>query len=173
MKVKSLDQIKDKTIVVDTNIAIHYATKEFSERSGNFLRQLKDNDNKLVISAITAYELMCGDPTDTRQKYFASFIQYIQKIDIGAVVTYNATILKNIYKKFGCKHEIPIPDLLIGGTTTGLKNAYLLTADRNDFCEPLWNTVFSKTVFRNDKKGNVESETTIYLLEYNTDLHNE
>ncbi len=162
-----ISEIKNKTIVIDSNIPILYASKGFKERSGNILRVFKENKNSIVISEISIFELLNTDPEDKRVKYFIDFINYIQKAPVTDIPIMNAVLLTNEYKRLGCKHKIPLPDLMIGGTVIGIKDSLLLTTDREDFCEPIWNTVAAHVILKDNKK---DVDATIYLLEFNNDI---
>lgn len=161
-----ISEVKNKKIIIDSNIPILYATNGFKERSKNILRILADNDNSLAISNITSYELLNTDPNDQRVKYFVEFINYIYRLEITETALMNAVLLNNEYKRLGCKQKTPLADLIIGGTVISIEDSYLLTTDRNDFCEPLWKTIGHQLVLKEDK----DAEANIYLLEFNRDI---
>lgn len=166
--IMKMTEIRDKKILVDTNIPIFYANEGFKERSGNILRILKDSGNILAVSEITSYELFNTDSKDQRLKYYINFLNYIERKEVSATILNNANLLNNEYRKFGCKHTVPLPDLIIGGTVINSQNSLLLTADRNDFCEPLWQTVAHYPV----AKENGEIEANLYLLQFNKQISN-
>lgn len=158
--------VRGKKILIDTNVPIHYATNGFKERCGNFLRVFKDNNNELAVSIITGYELLNGDPADKRREYFIKFLKYIPNTGINNGILNNATIIVNEYIRLGCKKDIPLPDQIIAGTVAATEDVYLLTADRNDFCEPLWITVAHHIVLKDENKV----EVTFYLLKFNHEI---
>ena len=161
-----ITEVKDKKIIVDSNIAIYYANQGFKERSENILRTLKNSGNTLAISEITSFELLNIDPKDQRIKYYINFINYIERIEVSATILKNAALLNSEFKRFGCKHNIPLADLIIGGTVINIPNSLLLTADRSDFCEPLWKTVAHYPVLKNK----TDIDVNVYLLEFNNEL---
>ena len=74
--------IKDRVVLIDTNILILYARKGFVERSGNPLRVLLDNSNQLRVSEITRFELLRGENENGVKEKFLEFINFIPNITV-------------------------------------------------------------------------------------------
>lgn len=168
---KNLREVRNSNILLDANILIHYATEGFAERSGNILRGLHKNGNLLTISHVTAFELLNCDPKDSRREKYFRFINGVRNHPITQSILQNAAVLSNECKRLtGSYNRIfPIPDLILGGTILFYPNdtVYLLTTDRNDFFEPLWELIAHQQILKADKE-NVEA--AIYLLALNREV---
>lgn len=169
--IPKIQDIKNRKILLDSNIPIHYAHKGFQERSGNPLRVLLDNGNKLTISPISALEILSGDNSeDIREKYL-KFLNYVHPIEVTRGHYQNAAVLASEYRRICKGKKVPLPDLLIGGIIISYSfiedKLLLFTTDREDFCEPLWMTVAHQAVPAEDKKNMQEH---LYLLEFNVDI---
>lgn len=178
MTPQPLKNIKNRKILLDSNILIHYATEGFIERSGNPLRVLKDNNNELAVAPITGFELLnTTDKEDDRsaklRSKYVDFLNYLDTIQMQVVYFQNAASLSRMYLKICERKNIPVPDLLLGSiVVTHSKNRedapLFLTTDRDDFCEPLWWTVSHLEVSGDSKRKN--KSVHLYLLEFNQDF---
>lgn len=167
---KDLRTVHNSNILLDTSILVHYATKDFKERSGRILRVLLENKNFLTVSEITGFELLnCRSDDSRREKYF-TFINGMPNHPVTAAILGNAAILSNECKRLtGSPDRIfPIPDLILGGTVLHYDQdpVFILTTDRRDFFEPLWETVAYAQV----SNDNTDKVVHIYLLSLNRDV---
>ena len=167
----TFQEVRGRNILIDSNILIHYATEGFKDRSGNFLRVLKDNGNSLAASPITAFEILCAETKPKiREKYF-SFLNYIPTLQMEKGYFQNAAVLASEYRRVCNKTNIPPCDLMIGGAVLAHSfsepKIMLLTTDRNDFCEPFWITVAHLAVPYQDQQ---KIEANVYLLEFNINV---
>ena len=168
---KELREIRSSNILLDANILIHYATEGFAERSGNILRKLHQNKNLLTLSHITAFELLNCDPKDKRREKYFKFINGVRNHPVSQAIIQNAAVLSNECKRLTRSYNrtFPIPDLILGATILFYPNdrVYLLTTDRNDFFEPLWECVAYQQVLKEDKET---VEADLYLLTLNREV---
>ncbi|HTR18519.1 MAG TPA: hypothetical protein VMH91_00880 [Candidatus Paceibacterota bacterium] len=166
-----IKDIKNRTIILDSNIPIWYATEGFKERSGNPLRVLVDNGNKLAITPISGLEILVDDNKEEVKKKYLIFMSYVQNISLEPAYFQNAAILASEYRRICNQKKIPLPDLIIGGVVVahsfGKNKPLLFTADRTDFCEPLWITTAYLGV---PDKENKQIQPQLYLLELNTEI---
>jgi predicted nucleic acid-binding protein len=168
-----LNEIRSKNIVIDTNILIHYSTEGFIELSNNPLRTLANNDNNLVIPPIVAFELLRSDNRDDVLEKYLNLLNFLPTLPMHQLYYNNAARLSRLYRKVCDGKKPPVEDLLIGGIVAtqsvsgGESPTLLMTADRNDFCEPLWQTV-SQIIVMDD--GDEKVRTIIYILEFNIEL---
>ena len=168
-----INEVKNRKILLDSNIPIHYASKGFVDRSGNILRTLMNNDNELAITPISGFEILRGENRDEVMEKYLKFLNYVPDIVMQRLYFNNGAALAEHYRRI-CNHKNISPvDLIIGGTI--ISHSYgedkdkplLLTTDRKDFCEPLWLTVSYHVVPAEHEKG---PQTVLYLLEFNTKL---
>lgn len=165
---KDLREVRDSNILLDTNVLIYYATDDFAERSDRILRLLLKNKNLLSVSEITGFELLNCDPTDKRLEQYQKFLNSVPNHPVTRDILINAAALSRESKRL-CKEPkrgFPIPDLILGGTVLYYLNdpVYILTADRHDFSEPLWETVANLQVLKKDKE---DIDAHLYLLSVN------
>lgn len=167
-----IEEVKNRKIILDSNIPIHYAHKGFVERSGNPLRTLLNNGNTIGIPAVVGFEILAGDNTpETRDKYL-KFLNHLPTLELTRGHFQNAAILAAEYRRIYKGKSPPVCDLLIGGLIASYsyysdEKPLLFTCDRNDFCEPLWNTVAHVAV-PSGKDNQIQEH--LYLLELNTDM---
>ncbi len=165
---KNLQEVHNSNILLDTNILIHYADDEFKERSGNILRVLQQNKNLLSISEVTGFELLNCHPTDRRREKYFKFLKMVSNHPVTRDILSNAAILSNESKRLtGQQNRVfPIPDLILGGTVLYYTTdpVFVLTTDRHDFFEPLWETVAYTQVLKSDKEN---VDVHLYLLSLN------
>lgn len=144
---------------------------KISEVKGrNILRTLVNNGNKLAISEITAFELLSGEIKDDIKDYLFNFVNYIARVPVEKDCLQNAMMLAGEYRKLCNNKKTPNIDLIIGGTVMYHKDVLLLTADRTDFCEPLWNTFAREYFFNKNKEGIEKAEVIFYLLEFDRSI---
>ena len=155
-------QVKNKKILLDTNILINYGVENFRERSGNILRVLLNNQNKLAVSEITGLELLQGETEKSKIEFYLKMLNFISNLDVSRSVLLNAISLSSGYRRIKTDKKGPsVADLIIGGTVLA-HDSLLLTADRKDFSEPMWGVVAHKYVF-DDKKSVIAN---LYLLKF-------
>ncbi|PIQ92354.1 MAG: hypothetical protein COV70_00840 [Parcubacteria group bacterium CG11_big_fil_rev_8_21_14_0_20_39_22] len=170
---KKISDIKNHFILLDTNIPIFYSSKGFKERSGNILRLLVDNGNKLAMSEITTLELLKEEQDKDVADYHYAFINYTEhmtRLPVDKNIIQNAIVLANEYRRVCNQKKVNYPDLIIGGTVVGFSeksDVLLMTSDRRDFCEPLWETVAYQCVLKDDKE---KVDANIYLLKFNNKI---
>ncbi len=162
-----VSEVKDQNILVDTNIVIYYAANGFKERSGNILRTLANNGNKIGISEITAFELLHDEQKNEVEDYFYKFVNYIHRVPVEQGCLQNAVALAELYRVVCNNKKVPDNDLIIGGTAIHYDEVLLLTTDRKDFCEPLWDTYARDNIYYKEE-GDVE--VTLYLLRFNKEV---
>lgn len=167
-----IQQIRNRKIVIDSNIVIDYAQEGFIVRSGNPLRVLQDNDNSLGILPIVGFEILSGSNPPEVDKKYLTFLNYIPTLTMERSAYQNAATLTREYRRIlRGKNNIPVPDLLIGGFIAaysfGDDKPLLFTRDRNDFCEPIWLTVAHVPVPSAD---GTRIQENLYLLELNTKI---
>lgn len=168
---QKISAIKNRNILLDSNIPIWYASAGFKERSGNPLRALFDNGNRLGITTISGLEILREEnKEEVRKKYF-NFLNFVPAVTPQVVDFQNAAVLAGEYRRVCKGKKVPFQDLVIGGVV--LSNSFekdkllLLTTDRNDFCEPFWLTVAHQAVAADDKKT---VQAHLYLLEFNVEM---
>ena len=166
-----LREVRNRKILIDSNIPIHYASERFIERSGNPLRVLADNNNSLAITPISGFELLQAETRpDIREKYLR-FLNYVPNISMDQSFFNNAAMLAGEYRRVCNNKKVPPCDLMIGGVVIAHSfsddKLLLLTTDRNDFCEPFWSTIAFHQV--PDEDGQ-KIQVNIYLLEFNTSV---
>jgi hypothetical protein len=164
-----LREVKNRKILIDSNIPVHYASERFKERSGNPLRMLIDNGNYLAITHVSGFELLQAETRpDIREKYL-KFLNYVPNIGMEQAFFNNAATLAGEYRRVCNNKKMPPCDLMIGGVilaySFGKDKLLFLTTDRNDFCEPFWTTVAYHQVLDEDGQ---KIQVNIYLLEFNT-----
>lgn len=159
-----ISEARNQNILIDTNIVVYYAANGFKERSGNVLRTLVDNGNKIGISEITAFELLRDEQKKEVEDYFYKFVNYLHRVPIEQGCLQNAVTLAGAYRSICNNKKVPDNDLIIGGTAIHYEDVLLLTADRKDFCEPMWETYARENIYY--KKGG-DVEVTLYLLKFN------
>ncbi|KKW11641.1 MAG: hypothetical protein UY50_C0009G0027 [Parcubacteria group bacterium GW2011_GWA2_49_9] len=168
---KELREIRNSNILLDANILIHYAAEGFAERSGNILRILHQNKNLLTVSHITAFELLNCDPKDRRREKYLKFVNGVRNHPVNQAIFQNAAVLSNECKRLARSYNriFPIPDLILGATILFYPNdtVYLLTTDRNDFFDPLWELVAHQQIL---KEENEAVEADLYLLTLNREV---
>lgn len=168
-----LQEVKNREILLDSNILINYASEGFKDRSGNILRTLINNGNKISVSPVSGFEVLRGDNRKETDEKYIKFLKYIPNVKTQDEYFSNAAVLARHYNKNCNKKIIPTEDLLIGSIVAthsfgvdSSKKILLLTADRTDFCEPVWLTVAYQIVPPNN--GN--SQVNLFLLEFNTEI---
>ena len=168
---KKLREICGSNILLDTNILVHYASQGFEERSSRILRVLGENKNLLTISEITGFELLNSDPKDNRRKKYLTFINGVPNHPVNREILKKAAILSNECKRLtnSPNRVFPLPDLIIGGTIMNYAEGtlHLLTTDRHDFFEPLWELIAYEQVLKEDKNC---IDADIYLLKLNREV---
>jgi|SRR3990167_1374330 len=168
---QTFQEIKNRTILLDSNIPINYASKGFKERSGNPLRTLVSNNNRLVVTSLTGFELLQAEIRDDVRKKYVQFLNYVPNLPMGKEYFQNGALLAGEYRRVCNGKKLPFQDLILGGVVVahsfGKDKLLFLTTDRQDFCEPIWLTV-SHLIVPDEEKGKIQ--TTLYLLEINIDL---
>ena len=166
-----LSEIKNKTILLDSCVLIAYSTTGFQKRSGNPLRTLYDNKNKLVITPIQAFELLKIELDEKMTQSYLRFLNFFPCLPLKEQYFRNAAMLNREYFRVKNKKTIPEMDLIMGGIMVGKAFTadpfYLFTSDREDFCEPLWNSVASFSVPYEKDPNRIEHN--FYILEFNRD----
>ncbi len=165
-------EVRGRTIILDSNILIHYASDGFKERSGNPLRLLANNGNPLAVTPISGVEVLQPENRPEVSKKYLDFLNYLPNVTIHLGYFQNAVTLARDYHRICAAKKIPFQDLLIGAVICSNsfgpgEKPLLLTADRTDFCEPLWITLATHVV-PGDEEG--KKYTTLYLLEFNTEI---
>ena len=158
--------IKNSKILIDTNILIYYSVKRFQDNSRNVLRRLIDGGNQIAISAISGLELLRDEEDTNKRKYYLNLLNFIKNIDVSHAVLQNAHVLSQEYHKILRGKKAPLVDLILGGTAIG-RDTLLLTADKKDFCEPIWRTISHEYVFTDVGKKD-EVMHNLYLKKYDS-----
>lgn len=171
---KKVTDVKSTNILIDTNILIHYAEDGFIERSGNPLGTLRDNGNILSVSCITGFELLCGENSEEKKKKFHQFLNYLPNLSVEQTHLSNGAVLASEYRRLCNNKKIKkTGDLIIAGLIVGYElggeEVLLFTADRQDFCEPLWETVAYHLV---QESGGGFVQHCFYLLKLNLEILN-
>lgn len=172
---ESLIDQKNNTIIVDTDVIVNYFSSK--DRNELFLRKLNEN-NTILLPPVVIFELLRGDnPKDLRDQY-SRVIDNLPEADISSGTFFNAALLADAYTKLLGKTKIPAGDLIIGGTILGyIADRYevlLLTCDRGDFCDPIWNLVSYYHVPRAKKQNGKNVEVmNFYLLRLNREIFKE
>lgn len=165
-----ISEVKSREVIIDTNVLIHYSSEGFVEESGNPLRILLDNENSLAIPPIVGFELLESDNRAEVEEKYLALLNFVPTLEMQMAYYNNAAQLSKLYRIVCNKKKIPIPDLLIGSIVSshtsveGSDGPLLLTCDRSDFCEPLWQTV-SQVIVKSETDEMVR--TIIYLLQFN------
>lgn len=175
----SFERIKNRNIIVDTNVIIDYSTKDFPKRSGEFLDKLVKKGNTLFVSQFTGMELLRDtDEGETANKY-RQFLSEIDNVEVTFSVIKNAIQLSRDYRTLLCGRKVDLADLVIGGTAilrlkekeTGKigSQSLLLTENRKDFPELIWKCLACHAVLDKDPSGkSTRVNRLFYLLEFNT-----
>lgn len=171
----SITDIKESTILVDTNIIIYYSQRGFKERTDDILRKLLvENKNKLCVSNITGYELF-RDIDLKHREYYAKLLNsgYLIPIDLNSHVLSNASIISNLCDQLLNKNKGPsLQDILIMASALAVKGgAYILTCDKKDYTEPLCLTAAYMSVPAEKGNGNAKFGVEhLYLMRVNEEL---
>lgn len=129
-----MEKIKNKKILIDSNILVYCWDKNFGSGAQKLLRKLKDNGNSLATSEINCLELLKNAIDPERRSYYLKLISYLGNLDIEQPALLNACILyHNYYKEWPNKCTMETPDLVIGGTIMYNRGSLLLTANRRHF----------------------------------------
>lgn len=160
-----MDIIKNKKILIDTNVLVYCGVKGFDVDAKKLLRLLKDNGNKLATSEINCFELIKNAIDEKLRSYYISLIDYIDKIAVTTSDLMNACFIYHSYhKSFGGNCKMGSMDLVVAGTAIYHKGCLLLTANRKDFPMPFWKLVAQCYIMRKKDEGN--ELLNIYLLEF-------
>lgn len=135
----TIETIKNKPIIIDSNILYYCGADVFKLEIRKILRILANNNNQLGISELSGFEVLKNSEKKDLD-YFYSLLDYIANIPINKQILANSVILHNAYKKQGieCKNISPC-DFMIGGTALSIKDAILFTANRRHYPSKIWN----------------------------------
>lgn len=170
----TLDKVKKRNIVVDTNVVILYSQEGFKTRSKAFLDKLIKNGNILFVSQFTGLELLRDQDPGKVETGYGEFLSEVNNIHVSFSIIKNAILLSKDYRHFLDGKKVSIGDLIIGGSAIHKfktsasqrpKKTLLLTENRKDYPELLWRAVACHPVFSKDKK---RVTNIFYLLEFNT-----
>lgn len=163
----TIANVKNKDILLDTNIIISCGDKSFGTEARNILKKLVDNKNSLAISEITPFEILRKDLDDNDENYYTKLIsdKRINIIPLSTSVLINASILcREQHPKKETENKNIICDMLIGGTVMSNKEALLLTSDRKDFNKPYWKIISEEKIIRKKQEG--WELNNIFLLQF-------
>lgn len=164
---KEINNIKNKKILLDTNILINCGKDEYGDQFRKVLRILTDNNNSLAVSLISGFEIIKKFTNDKKViDYYIKLLNFIPNIVISHRVLINAALLANtIYEPQKDDHKKD-NDMIVGSTVL-TEQAWLLTCDRGDFCKPYWLTEARKCVQWEDQKDDSQRVLNIFLLSPN------
>ena len=165
--------LRNKKIVLDSCILIYACDSETKESCISFLQQLLKNGNKITYSSFSAFEVIKNRQRRDNEKEYTNLLNNLYRIPIDSPVLSNGATLYFLYeesgrinKKKNLKKDLVdlkdklTGDLIIGGTVISYENHLLLTANKKDFPEPYWKSVFEYEINKKD-----ESKIKIYLLD--------
>lgn len=161
-----MQEIRDKKILIDTNILVYCNDKGYKMEARKILRLLKDHGNTLATSWASCFELIKNAIDEKVREYCFRLINYIDNIPITPENLINGCSLYHLYhKEWGekCK-SIESMDLIIAGTIVQERGSLLLTANRKHFAMPFWKLVSQSYIMR--KKDEGDELINIYLLEF-------
>ncbi len=163
---ESFNQIKNRRILVDTNILVYCGNKDFGHQAKGLLRTLKDNNNALAISHVSYFELIKNAIDQNLRKYYFHLVSYIHNLPIKQDILVSGSTLYHLYSNRGIKEykKIESMDLIIAGTVVFHKGALLLTANRRHFPMPFWRNISQGYITYKD--GEAYRLINIYLLEF-------
>lgn len=167
---KLIENVKDKSIVIDSCVLLYCEGYNFKLEIRNILRALVNNSNKLSISELSGFEVL-KNSLPNNIKYFLRLIGYIDNIPVKKEISINAIILHNSYadKPVNNYQKISSVDYLIGGTTMYIKGL-LLTCDKKAFLNPIWKIIVNFPILY--RLNNEYKVLNFYLLEPNIQLIN-
>ena len=168
-----MDTIKYKKIVLDSCILIYACDQETKEECIKFLQQLIKNRNKITYSSFSAFEVLKNRQRRENEKEYTDLLNDIYRIPVDSPTLANAATLHFLYeesgrinKKKNLKENLVdlkdkfTGDLIIGGTVISYDNHLLLTANKKDFPEPYW-----KSIYEYEIKTANNIKIKIYLLD--------
>lgn len=162
---ETIEEIKGKKVLVDTNILINCGREEFGADFKKILRTLVDNKNSLAISVVSGFEIIKKyNQVEKVSNYYIKLLNYIQNIEIDLKTMNIAGIMANkLYdKKDNYKKD---NDYIIGATV--IKNkSLLLTCNLKDFNKPFWNIV-ARSCISWESEDDCRKIENVFLLESN------
>ncbi|MFA6158929.1 MAG: hypothetical protein WC763_04910 [Candidatus Paceibacterota bacterium] len=163
-----MESVKDKKVLIDTNILVYCADSGYGSKAKALLRKLKDNGNALATSEISCFELIKNAIDSGVREYYIRLMNYIDRIPVTSAEMMNGAILYHNYHHVsngnGSFKKIESPDLIISGTVIRERGSLLLTANRVDFPMPFWKLHSQCNFMR--KSGEKDELVNIFLLEF-------
>ncbi|MBX4198630.1 hypothetical protein KW782_04890 [Candidatus Parcubacteria bacterium] len=161
-----MESVKNRRILIDTNILVYCGDKDWGQEAKKLLRVLKDNTNSLATSRLSSFELIKNAIDLKLREYYIKLINYIHQIEPEEQILMNGCVLYHQYfSKFPeSARKIESMDLAIGGTIIYHKEALLLTANRKHFPMPFWKIVAQSYLMC--KKSEKYDLINVYLLEF-------
>ena len=173
------ERVKNRNILVDTNVIILYSQKDFDKRSDYLLEKLVASRNALFVSFFTGFELLRDQYDGELRDKYLKFINEVDNVPISFQVIKNATRLSADYRQMLSGTKVDNADLIIGGTailklerskeSRTFGNTLLLTANRWHFPELFWKIIACHPVFIpkiKSKSGDQIVSDILFLLEF-------
>lgn len=164
---KRINDIKNRKILLDTNILICCGREEYGDQFRKVLRILTDNDNSLGVSLISGFEIIKKFNDKDVIGYYIKLLNFIINVVIDHEILMNAARLANtIYGSHKDNYKKD-NDMIISSTVL-TEQAWLLTCDRDDFNKSYWLTEARETVQWEDPKDDSVKVLNIFLLSPDT-----
>lgn len=170
-----MESIKDKKIIVDSNIWIYFYSDTHGRPTRDLIDQLKNQRCLLAYSAITSFEVQKNRQTSELSDLYSKLLNEFDRVPVDSPALINAATIYYLYVKYGCINvrnsdqlenmidpkDRLTGDLIIAGTVLSWQNRLLLTANRRDFPEMFWDSIAEVTL--------KDTGTTVYLLRFKED----
>ncbi len=157
---KHFAEIKNKKIIIDTNILINCGDDRYKEDFKKMLKLLSA-DNDLGASVISGFEIIKKYHKKETFSYYLKLLNFIKKIPVSVEIAQNAGF---IAKSFGPDKEKKDNDIIIGATVASTKKSLLLTCDRKDFNRPYWGVVARECILWENKETDQRNISNVFLL---------